>query len=100
MKWSQLLGKFYRTTILDSLRNKFEGIKFDSIARFNPVPINLVLPYKDNSISIDFVAIEPANPKQVKYQYKLEGYDKDWSPQAITQPQYSAISQKAVILSN
>ena len=73
-------GKVLSTNILDSLRNKFEGIKFDSIARFNPVPINLVLPYKDNSISIDFVAIEPSKPKQVKYQYKLEGYDKDWSP--------------------
>jgi ligand-binding sensor domain-containing protein/signal transduction histidine kinase len=73
-------GKSLPRLTLDSMRNKFDGIKFDSLTSFNPVPVNLVLPYKDNNLSIDFVAIEPAKPKQVKYQYKLEGYDKDWSP--------------------
>ncbi len=64
----------------DSMRNKFSDIKFDSITPFYPLPINLVLPYNQNSITFDFVAIEPARNFLVRYQYMLEGYDKDWSP--------------------
>ncbi|KIC93705.1 sensor histidine kinase [Flavihumibacter solisilvae] len=64
----------------DSLRQKFSGISFDSISPFYPVPQNLVLPYKHNSISFDFLAIEPARNYLVKYQYILEGYEKEWSP--------------------
>jgi ligand-binding sensor domain-containing protein/signal transduction histidine kinase len=74
------LGKSLPDAVLDSIRKKYIDIQFDSIARFYPVPVNLVLPYKDNNLSIDFVAIETAKPNQVKYQYKLEGYNKDWSP--------------------
>ncbi|MEJ7738002.1 MAG: two-component regulator propeller domain-containing protein [Chitinophagaceae bacterium] len=73
-------GKVLSPAVLDSMEKKYSDIQLDGVTRFYPVPINLVLPYKDNSISIDFVAIEPALPKQVKYQYKLEGYAKDWSP--------------------
>ncbi len=73
-------GRVLSSAVLDSMVKKYGDIQLDSVSRFYPVPINLVLPYKDNSISIDFVAIEPALPKQVKYQYKLEGYTKDWSP--------------------
>jgi signal transduction histidine kinase len=64
----------------DSMRHKFSGIKFDSITRFYPLPENLVLPYNHNSVTFDFVAIEPARYFLVRYQYILEGYDRDWSP--------------------
>lgn len=37
------------------------------------------MPYKDRNLTFDFAAIEPDKPKQVKYQYKLEGYNKEWS---------------------
>jgi signal transduction histidine kinase len=59
---------------------KFGRIKFDSIARFYPVPVNLVLPYGYNNITFDFAAIEPARPGLVHYQYMMEGYEKDWNP--------------------
>jgi signal transduction histidine kinase len=72
-------GEVLPAIVLDSLRNRFADIKFDSLTPFDPVPVNLVLPYGDNSISFDFAAVEPALPKQVKYQYKLEGFDPDWS---------------------
>ena len=62
------------------MRKKFSAIKFDSIARFYPVPVNLVLPYEHNNITFDFIAIEPARPGFVRYQYMMEGYEKDWSP--------------------
>ena len=73
-------GKLLSASELDNMRNKYASVRFDSISGFYPIPKNLVLPYEDRNLTIDFAAIEPAKPKQVKYQYKLEGYDKNWSP--------------------
>ena len=73
-------GKILSPKVLDSMEEKCAGIQLDGVSGFYPVPINLVLPHKDNNITIDFVAIEPSLQKQVKYQYQLEGYSKDWSP--------------------
>jgi signal transduction histidine kinase len=68
----------------DSLRNimitRYAGISFDSIRRFNPVPENLSLPFRHNNITIHFSAIAPARPAMMRYQYKLEGYNDEWSP--------------------
>ncbi len=64
----------------DSIRKKFSDISFDSITKWYPIPENLVLPHKHNNISFDFNAIETGKNFVVKYQYMLEGYDKDWSP--------------------
>ena len=38
------------------------------------------LPYNQNHITFDFTAINFSNPEAVKYQWKLEGFDKEWSP--------------------
>ena len=73
-------GRTLSEAELDTMRQKFGGIQFDGITRFYPLPENLVLPYKHNNITFEFAAIEPARPYMVKYQYILEGYDKDWSP--------------------
>jgi signal transduction histidine kinase/ligand-binding sensor domain-containing protein len=64
----------------DTLVNRFKNIQFDGLRPFYNIPENLVLPYSENNISIDFVGIETTRPHLVRYQYKLEGYDKDWSP--------------------
>jgi len=64
----------------DTMQMKFGDMKFDSITKFYPIPQNLVLPYKDNRITFSFQAIEPSGNFLVRYQYMLEGYDKDWSP--------------------
>ena len=64
----------------DVMRGKFGDIKFDSITKFYYVPENLVLPHSLNNITFDFVALELVRPQDVLYQYKLEGYDKEWSP--------------------
>jgi len=73
-------GKNVPQSMLDNQRTRFGDIQFDSIAKFYPLPANLVLPYNHNQISFEFAAIEPARPNMVKYQYILEGYDKEWSP--------------------
>ena len=36
--------------------------------------------YDQNHLTFEFVGISLTNPEKVKYQYKLEGFDKDWSP--------------------
>ncbi len=64
----------------ETMRKKFSKLKFDSITRFYPLPLNLSLPFKFNNLTFDFVAIETARPQMVRYQYILEGYDNDWSP--------------------
>jgi ligand-binding sensor domain-containing protein/two-component sensor histidine kinase len=75
---------FYGTSRLksfrDSARQEFKDLKFDSITRFFPVPINLILPSEHNSITVEFGANETARPFMVRYQYILEGYDKNWNP--------------------
>ena len=63
-----------------TMQGKFSDVKFDSVTRFYPLPVNLVLPYRHNNLTFDFAAIEPARPFLVRYQYMLEGYDKEWSP--------------------
>jgi signal transduction histidine kinase/ligand-binding sensor domain-containing protein len=64
----------------DSMLKRFGNIQFDGITKFYPLPQNLVLPYEHNQIAFEFAAIETDRPFLVKYQYMLEGYDKDWSP--------------------
>jgi hypothetical protein len=73
-------GKMLPVTLLDSMRKKFSDVRFDSITPYNFIPLNLVVPYEDRNLTFDFAAIEPDKPKQIKYQYILEGYDKNWSP--------------------
>jgi ligand-binding sensor domain-containing protein/signal transduction histidine kinase len=75
-------GRNLSPAVLDSMRKRHHDIKFDSISRFYPVPINLQLPYADNNLTIEFAAIEPDLPKLVRYQYKLEGYSGNWSPES------------------
>ncbi len=76
----KVYGKIVPASEKDSIRKKYAGIHFDSITRFYPLPLNLVLPYQFNHITFDFTAVEPDRPNLVNYQYKLEGYEKDWSP--------------------
>lgn len=38
----------------------------------------IVLKHNENVFSIEYIALEFANPDQIKYKYKLENFDKDW----------------------
>lgn len=38
----------------------------------------ITLNHSDNVFTIEFAALDYFNPNKVKYQYKLEGFDKDW----------------------
>lgn len=62
------------------MRTDYSGIRFDSLSKWYFIPRNLVLPYKYNNVTFDFFAIETSRNAHVRYQYYLEGYDKDWNP--------------------
>jgi len=64
---------------LKEMSNRFAGIQFDSISRGNPIPFELKIPFRHNTIGFDFGVVDPANAGQVQYQFMLEGYDKTWS---------------------
>ena len=74
------MGKVLSEKERDSMKKRYRRVQFDSISRSYPAPLNLVLPYRQNHITIDFNAIETARPGLVQYQYMLEGYGEDWGP--------------------
>ncbi len=75
--------KLFNITISQTEYKKFAG-------DWNVIS-GLELPFDQNNLSFDFTGINFSNPDAVKYQWKLEGSDKDWSP---------ATAQKNVNYSN
>lgn len=73
-------GKLLNRAELEQKTAPFEGVRYDSLIPFDFIPYHLSLPYKANSISFDFAAIDPHFSKSTRYQYMLEGFDKTWSP--------------------
>ena len=70
-------------TLSDSVsvneNNEFKNIQFSGVANFHNYPEELELPYYLNHITFNFSAIDWYAPHKIKYQYKLEGLDQDWS---------------------
>jgi len=54
-------------------------IKFDSVARFYNYPLNLELPYNLNHLTFHFSAIDWSAPHKIKYSFKMEGLNDNWS---------------------
>jgi ligand-binding sensor domain-containing protein/signal transduction histidine kinase len=78
-----VFGRILSDNEHDTLTRRFQPLRFDSISPFYAVPLNLSLPYTFNQIGFDFVGVETRRPFLVRYQYKLEGYDNNWSPPDI-----------------
>jgi ligand-binding sensor domain-containing protein/serine phosphatase RsbU (regulator of sigma subunit) len=58
-------------TFIYGLKMFMKEIPFPDDARFS---------YDQNHLTFSFVGISLTNPENVKYQYKLEGFDNDWLP--------------------
>jgi len=71
----------YRNIHLDStdFGKQLRQLKFSEVQRFQNYPLNLELPYEINHLTFEFSAIDWHAPHKIKYQYKLEGLDKDWN---------------------
>ena len=64
----------------NAVRKQFEGILFDGISPFYPLPENLVLPNEYNHVSFEYNTVVTVRHFLVNYQYMLEGQDEKWSP--------------------
>ncbi len=62
--------------INDSL---WSDIVFDSVRPYTNLPVDLVLPFDKNHITFYFSAIDWSAPQKVKYSYKIEGLNDEWS---------------------
>jgi signal transduction histidine kinase/ligand-binding sensor domain-containing protein len=58
---------------------KIHDVGFDSIARWNHLPEKVSLAFDNNFLTFHFLGITTNRPGLVKYQYKLDGLDKNWS---------------------
>ncbi len=86
INWSKLSNKSskLRLTALDTsfvLGNsvRISNFKFDDLTLGYYLPENLSLAYNNNYLSFNFIGITMHQPKNVKYQYLLEGLDENWS---------------------
>ena len=94
--WFGTINGLSKYNPANSTKNRFEPITnitdiklfYESISKteyrhfmkdWNQVQI-LDLPYSQNHLSFDFNAINLSNPDGVRYKWKLEGFDKNWSP--------------------
>ena len=68
------------------------GIEYTGVTKWYHLPENLVLPYDKNHLTFEYVGISLKIPEKVRYQFKLEGLDKDWLPvTSKTEATYSNI---------
>ncbi|WP_338763524.1 SpoIIE family protein phosphatase [Bernardetia sp. ABR2-2B] len=68
---------------------------FDSLSKWNNLPQNLELAADQNTINFDFYSADFSNPKDIQYQWWLEGFNKDWLvPTNKTEANYSNLPAK------
>lgn len=79
------VSSFYPTAISnfdDKVNMLLTGIKANNENIFNNSAVytanKINLPYRQNSLSFDFVAMGNYNPNQYIYQYRMDGVDKEW----------------------
>ena len=79
--WQNLESKKDTNLVLGNGVN-VSDFKFEGISKWYGLPENLSLAYNNNYLTFSFTGITMNQPKNVKYQYKLDGIDDNWS--AIT----------------
>lgn len=64
-----------------------------SLGEWFSLPEKLELPHTQNHLSFEFIGINLRNPEGVKYKWKLDGFDEDWSPvNSLTNATYSNLA--------
>lgn len=51
----------------------------DTIWGLYNLPVNLNLPYDKNNLEFEFIALNYIAPEKLKFSWKLEGFDSEWS---------------------
>ncbi len=71
---------------------------FDSLSKWNNLPQNLELNANQNTLNFEFYSNDFSNPKDVQYQWWLEGLNQNWlTPTQKTEATYSNLSPKKYI---
>lgn len=55
-------------------------LTYGQVLPYSNCPSNLELPYNLNHVTFHFAAIDWSAPHKIRYQYKMEGLDQEWSP--------------------
>lgn len=55
------------------------NFSFDGLSKWYNQPNNLSLAYDNNNLNFKYIGITMNRPKRVRYQYMLQGFDKNWS---------------------
>jgi len=71
----------YRT-ISDSPDSDLDQFTFSGVQKFENYPIGLELPYDKNHLTFYFAAIDWAAPHKIRYSYRMEGLNANWSQPA------------------
>ncbi len=65
------------------------GFHFEGTSKWYGLPNNLNLKYNNNFLTFRYIGITQHQSKKVKYQYKLEGLDENWSaPTLLNEASY------------
>ncbi len=80
----QVNGLLINNKTYDFNKMKFENanggrVRFTDVSPFMNNPEELSLPFNLNHITFQFSAIDWSSPNQIQYQYKLVGFDHEWS---------------------
>ncbi len=71
--------------LLSNLRIQYGAVnwrkEYPDLKEKNGLPVDPVFNHEHNHISFDFTGIDFQNADGVVYQFMLEGYDSDWSPE-------------------
>ncbi len=67
---------------IDSISPRLSIVELNISDSLYNASSDIKLPYGAYKVRIDFVGINLSNPDQVTYQYKLDGFDIDWSDPA------------------
>jgi two-component sensor histidine kinase/ligand-binding sensor domain-containing protein len=52
----------------------------DTLSEWFNLPVNPKFAYNENHLTFDFAAISKTLPENIRYSFKLDGFDKEWSP--------------------
>jgi len=66
-------------TILNSPDSDWDHIKFTGVQNFENYPLGLQSPYDNNHLTFHFAAIDWAAPHKIRYSYRMEGLNTNWS---------------------
>ena len=76
--WGRLKNRKDSSLVLGN-GAKIDNVKFEELTRWYNLPEKLNLAYNNNYLTFNYAGITQKQSKKVKYQYKLEGADKNWS---------------------